>query len=164
MTQVSRRSRLRLEAILPDGKVGGFDAKQSPSCARMITSGALLLITAARRGRHCRRSKVTLDGVSVAAPPSTQPDVPLFSMSSIVWVLFVVVFFISPISGFFLRLLFGGMVGPRRRGAGWGMRGSGYGGGGSWGGGGFGGGGGGGGGFGGFGGGSFGGGGASGSW
>jgi len=103
-----------LEAILPDGKVGGFGREAIPFLRQNDLQRRPTSHYAARRGRHCRRSKRShWMASSVAAPPSTQPDVPLFSMSSIVWVLFVVVFFISPISGFFLRLLFGGMVGPR---------------------------------------------------
>src|SRR5260370_41082688 len=78
-------------------------------------------------------------------------------MSSIVWLLIMVIFIFSPAFGFILQLLFGGFIGPRRRSGSW-MGGPRYGGGGGgcWGGGGVGGGGvvGGGGGPGGFGGGA----------
>jgi uncharacterized protein len=151
-----------LEPILPDGKVGGFGREMVPLLQRNDYGGALTLLTerialviAADRG-------VTLDTAAGAPLPSRAPDNSLFPMSSIVWLLLLVVFLFSPVLGFILRLLFGGWIGPRRRSGPW-MGGIGYGGG-SWGGGGFGGGGGSGGGFGGFGGGSFGGGGASGSW
>jgi uncharacterized protein len=157
-----------LEPILPDGKVGGFGREAVPLLRQGDYSGAVLLLTERVASVIAADRNVTLNTLSAgvpaeAAPPSTEFDNPLFPMSSMIWLLVIVVFLFFPISGIFLRLLFGGMIGPRRRGRGWGTRGPWYGGGGSWGGGGFGGGGGGGG-FGGFGGGSFGGGGASGSW
>jgi uncharacterized protein len=150
-----------LEAILPDGKVGGFGREAVPLLRQNDYSGAVLLITERVASVIAADQNVTLDSLSGTAPSSAEPDNPL-PISGIVWLIIIVVFVFFPISGFFLRLLFGGMMGPRRRGGGWGMGGPGFGGG-SWGGGGFGGGGGGGG-FGGFGGGSFGGGGAGGSW
>ncbi len=159
-----------LEAILPDGKVGGFGREMVPLLQRNDYSGALTLLTERIAGIIAADRGVTLKSLSGAVPPPVEPDNSLFPMSSIVWLLIFVVFIFSPALGFILRLLFGGFIGPRRRRASW-MGGPRYGGGvwasgGSWGGGGFGGGGfgGGGGGFGGFGGGSFGGGGASGSW
>lgn len=155
-----------LEAILPDGKVGGFGREAVPFLRQGDYSGAVLLMTQRVAAVIAEDQKVALDNLSGApqaepSPPLGEPDTSL-PISSIVWLIIIVVFVFFPISGFFLRLLFGGMIGPRRRGGGWGMGGPGFGGG-SWGGGGFGGGGGGGG-FGGFGGGSFGGGGAGGSW
>jgi len=159
-----------LEAILPDGKVGGFGREMVPLLQRNDYSGALTLLTERIAGIIAAGRGVTLKSLSGAVPLPVEPDNSLFPMSSIVWLLIFVVFIFSPALGFILRLLFGGFIGPRRRSASW-MGGPRYGGGvwasgGSWGGGGFGGGGfgGGGGGFGGFGGGSFGGGGASGSW
>lgn len=150
-----------LEAILPDGKVGGFGREAVPLLRQNDYSGAVLLMTERVAAVIAEDQKVTLDSLSgvpqaVATTPSAEPDNSL-PLSGVVWIIIIVVFVFFPISGFFLRILFGGMMGPGRRGGGWGM------GGGSWGGGGFGGGGGGGG-FGGFGGGSFGGGGAGGSW
>lgn len=150
-----------LEPILPDGKVGGFEREAVPLLRQGDYSGAVLLITQRIAAVIAEDQNVTLDTLSGAPLPSAEPDNSMLPMSSIVWLVIIVVFLFFPISGLFLRLLFGGMTGPRRRGGGWGMGGLWYGGGGSWGGGGFGGGGGG---FGGFGGGSFGGGGASGSW
>ncbi|MBZ5659761.1 MAG: TPM domain-containing protein [Acidobacteriia bacterium] len=155
-----------LEAILPDGKVGGFGREAVPFLRQGDYSGAVLLMTQRVAAVIAEDQKVTLDSLSgglqtETSPPSAEPDNSL-PISSIAWLIIIVFFVFFPISGFFLRLLFGGLVGPRRRGGGWGMGGPGFGGG-SWGGGGFGGGGGGGG-FGGFGGGSFGGGGAGGSW
>jgi uncharacterized protein len=154
-----------LEAILPDGKVGGFGREMVPLLRQNDYGGAATLITERIAAVIAADRGVTLDASSSAVPPSPQPDNSLFSMSSIVWLLIFVVFIFSPALGFILRLLFGGFIGPRRHGGSW-MGGPRYGGGmwgggGSWGGGGFGGGGGG---FGGFGGGSFGGGGAGGSW
>ena len=150
-----------LEAILPDGKVGGFGREMVPSLQRNDYGGAVTLLTERIASVIAADRGVTLDTAAGAPAPSPGPDHSLFPMSSIVWLLIFVVFLFSPVLGFILRLFFGGWIGPRRRGGPW-MGGAGYGGG-SWGGGGFGGGGGGGG-FGGFGGGSFGGGGASGSW
>jgi uncharacterized protein len=151
-----------LEPILPDGKVGGFGREAVPLLRQNDYSRAVLLITERVASVIAADQNVVLDSLSGTAPTSAEPDNSPLPMSSIVWLLIIVVFVFFPISGFFLRLLFGGMSGPRRRGGGWGMGGPWVGGGSSWGGGGFGGGGGGG--FGGFGGGSFGGGGAGGSW
>ena len=150
-----------LEPILPDGKVGGFGREMVPLLQRNDYSGALTLLTERIASVIAADRGVTLDTAAGAPPPSPAPD-SSFSLSNFVWLLIFIVFLFFPVLGFILRLLFGGLIGPRRRGGPW-MGGMGYGGG-SWGGGGFGGGGGGGGGFGGFGGGSFGGGGASGSW
>ncbi len=151
-----------LEAILPDGKVGGFGREMVPLLQRNDYAGAVTLLTEKIAAVIAADRGVTLNTLAGAAPPSAEPDNPLFPASSIVWLLIFVIFLFSPALGFILRLLFGGWIGPRRRGGSW-MGGPRYGGGswggsGSWGGGGFGGG------FGGFGGGSFGGGGASGSW
>jgi uncharacterized protein len=155
-----------LEAILPDGKVGGFGREMVPLLQRTDYGGAVTLLTERIAAVIAADRGVTLDTFSGVASPSAEPDTSLFPASSIVWLLIFVIFLFSPVLGFILRLLFGGWIGPRRRGGGWWMGGPRYGGGmwgggGSWGGDGFGGGGGG---FGGFGGGSFGGGGASGSW
>jgi uncharacterized protein len=152
-----------LEAILPDGKVGGFGREMVPLLRQNDYGGALTLITERIAAVIATDRGVTLDSLSGGAIPSTSPEPAdsLFRGPNLVAILIFVVFIFFPVLGFILRLLFGGLALPRRRGGPW-MGGMGYGGG-SWGGGGFGGGGGGGG-FGGFGGGSFGGGGASGSW
>jgi uncharacterized protein len=147
-----------LEAILPDGKVGGFGREMVPLLQRNDYGGAVTLLTERIAAVIAADRGVTLDTLSGAAPPSREPNTFPFSVSNLAWLLIFFLFF--PVSGFILRLLFAGSMGSRRRSGGWWMGGTGYGGG-SWGGGGFGGGGGG---FGGFGGGSFGGGGASGSW
>jgi uncharacterized protein len=154
-----------LEAILPDGKVGGFGREMVPLLRQNDYGGALTLLTERIASVIAADRGVTLDTLSGATAPRAEPDSSLFPMSSLVWLLIIIIFLLSPASRFILPLLFGGWIGPRRRGGSW-MGGPRYGGGswsggGSWGGGGFGGGGGG---FGGFGGGSFGGGGASGSW
>jgi uncharacterized protein len=154
-----------LEAILPDGKVGGFGREMVPLLQRNDYGGAVTLLAERIAAVIASDRGVTLDNLSGAASPSSEHDHSLFPMSSIVWLLIIVIFLFSPALGFVVQLLFGGWIGPRRRSGSW-MGGPRYGGGmwgggGSWGGGGFGGGGGG---FGGFGGGSFGGGGASGSW
>jgi uncharacterized protein len=159
-----------LEPILPDGKVGGFEREAVPFLRQNDYSGAILLITQRVASVIAEDQKVTLGTLRGVPPPAAEPpDTSLFPASSLVWLLFVVIFFLSPASNFIFTFLFGASVVSRRRGRWW-MGGPPYGGGswgsggGSWGGGGFGGSGGGGGGFGGFGGGSFGGGGASGSW
>jgi uncharacterized protein len=152
-----------LEGILPDGKVGGFGREMVPLLRQNDYSGAVTLLAERIAAVIAADRGLTLDSLSGAAIPSAspQPEVSLFRGPNLVAILIFVIFIFFPVLGFILRLLFGGLVLPRRRGGPW-MGGMGYGGG-SWGGGGFGGGGGGGG-FGGFGGGSFGGGGASGSW
>jgi uncharacterized protein len=149
-----------LEPILPDGKVGGFGREAVPFLERSDYGAAALLLTQQVAAVIAQDRKVTLDSFSGVASSPAERRTALFSMSSIVWLLIMVILIVSPVFGFILQLLFGGFIGPRRRGGLW-MGGPGSGGG-SWGGGGFGGGSGGG--FGGFGGGSFGGGGASGSW
>jgi uncharacterized protein len=150
-----------LEPILPDGKVGGFGREAVPFLQRSDYDGATLLLTERVAAVIAEDQKVTLDTLAGAAPPSEPGNSP-FPMSSLVWLVIVIVFLFFPVAGFFLRLLFGGAASYRRGSGGAWMGGPWYGGGaggggGSWGGGG-------GGGFGGFGGGSFGGGGASGSW
>ena len=154
-----------LEAILPDGKIGGFGREAVPYLQRSDYGGAILLLTQRVAAVIAQDRKVTLDSFTGVVSSPAERNTALFTMSSIVWLLIMVIFIFSPAFGFILQLLFGGFIGPRRRSGSW-MGGPRYGGGvwgggGSWGGGGFGGGGGG---FGGFGGGSFGGGGASGSW
>jgi uncharacterized protein len=156
-----------LEGILPDGKVGGFGREAVPFLRQNDYSGAALLMTERVAQVISADQNVTLTSLSDAPPPPPEPDHSLFPMSSIVWLLIFVIFLVSPVAGFILNLVFGGLIGsrrgrgswggPRYGGGGWYGGGWSGGGGGSWGGGG-------GGGFGGFGGGSFGGGGASGSW
>src|SRR5882672_3878289 len=68
-----------LEAILPDGKVGGFGREAIPFLRQNDYGGAVLLITQRVAAVIAEDQKVTLDGVSVGTPPSTQPDAPLFS-------------------------------------------------------------------------------------
>jgi uncharacterized protein len=150
-----------LEAILPDGKVGGIGREAVPYLRQNNYDAALLLmarrvadVIAADRG-------VTLTGTPGAAPPPAAESTRLTAGE--IFLLIFAIFFVFSI----LRRSGGGRgSGLNRHGGGGGgwwigpMMGSGFGGGGFGGGGG----GGGGGGFGGFGGGSFGGGGASGSW
>jgi uncharacterized protein len=149
-----------LEAILPDGKVGGFGREMVPLLRQNDYGGSVTLLTERIAGVIAADRGITLDALSGATTPSSEPDASPFHGSNSIRLFIFVIFLFFPVLGFILRLLFGGFMGPRRRGGPW-MGGMGYGGG-SWGGGGFGGGGGGG--FGGFGGGSFGGGGAGGSW
>src|SRR5258708_4151159 len=93
-----------LEAILPDGKVGGFGREAVPFLRQGDYNSAVLLLTQRVAAVIAEDQKVALDNLSGAAPSSAAPDNPLFPISSIVWLLIVVVFLFSPIAGFFLRL------------------------------------------------------------
>ena len=150
-----------LEPILPDGKVGGFGREAVPLFRQNDYSGAALLMAERVAAVIAEDRKITLNLLSAEpAAARSEPErspVPVFGA---IRALIFVIFILFPVFGFILRWLFGGAIGPRRRG---GYGGGGWYGGGSWGGGGFSGGGGGGG-FGGFGGGSSGGGGAGGGW
>jgi len=152
-----------LEAILPDGKVGGFEREIVPVLRQNDYSGAVLLITQRVAAVIAEDQKVTLDNLSGVSAPQPQSDNSPAPLGNLVEFLIIAVFIFFPLIGFLLRLFFGfGGSRRSRRGGGMWMGGPWYGGGsmgggGSWGGEG-------GGGFGGFGGGSFGGGGASGSW
>ena len=150
-----------LEPILPDGKVGGFGREAVPLFRQNDYSGAALLMAERVAAVIAEDRKITLNSLSgePAAAPSEPERSPVPVFGAIRALIFVI-FILFPVFGFILRWLFGGAIGPRRRG---GYGGGGWYGGGSWGGGGFSGGGGGGG-FGGFGGGSSGGGGAGGGW
>jgi len=136
-----------LEAILQDGKVGGFGREAVPSLKASDYNSAVLLLTDRVAGVIAEDSHVEITHGREVAPvapdmePQTGPSTGFLGLILIVIILIVV---FSPLR----RLLFWGLLlgGGGRSG-------------GSWGGGGFGGGG-----FGGFGGGSSGGGGASGSW
>jgi uncharacterized protein len=152
-----------LEAILPDGKVGGFEREAVPLLRQNDYSGAVLLITQRVSAVIAEDQKVALDSLSGVAPPVPESENSPSPLGNLGGLLIFAVFLFFPLIGFLLRLFFGfgGSSRSRRGGEMW-MGGPWYGGGsmgggGSWGGGG-------GGGFGGFGGGSFGGGGASGSW
>jgi uncharacterized protein len=152
-----------LEAILPDGKVGGFEREAVPLLRQNDYSGAVLLITQRVAAVVADDQKVTLDTLAGVPTPAPESDNSPAPSGNLVEILIFAVFLFFPLIGFLLRLFFGfGGSARSRRGGGMWMGGPWYGGGsmgggGSWGGGG-------GGGFGGFGGGSFGGGGASGSW
>ncbi len=111
-----------LEAILPDGKVGGFGREAVPFLQRNDYDGAVILLTQRVAAVIAIDQNVTLDALSGIAPPApaSEPDNSLFPMSSIVWLLIFVVFLFSPGLGFILRLLLGGsMVTPRRGGGMW---------------------------------------------
>ena len=150
-----------LEPILPDGKVGGFGREAIPFFRQNNYSDAISLMTQRVASVIAEDRKISLDSTSESPVPSEEPpDNPLFTMSSVIFILFVIIFFLSPASNFLLAFLFGQSVISNRR-RNWWSGGPPFGGGG-WssggGGGGFGGG------FGGFGGGSSGGGGAGGGW
>jgi uncharacterized protein len=159
-----------LEAILPDGKVGGFGREAVPLLRSGDYAGAITLMTSRVASVIAQDAGVTLDNQPQTGATRPRP-VPGGGVGAVV-VIFILFFIVISI----LRAIFRGGRGGRGSGGSgfwsgllWGTllnnmgggRGGGYGGGGF---GGFGGGGGGGGGFGGFGGGSTGGGGAGGSW
>jgi len=145
-----------LEAILPDGKVGGFGREAVPYLRANNYDGAILLMTRRVADVIANDRGITLTG-SAPLSPELEPSSPRIPPV----VILLGIFFLF----YAIRAVLSAGAGPqsRRRGGGWWMGpmiSGGFGGGG-FGGGGFGGGGGG---FGGFGGGSFGGGGAGGSW
>jgi len=159
-----------LEAILPDGKVGGFGREAVPLLRQNDYSDAALLLTRRIAAVIAQDRGVALDTTSGPALPESQvPQEPPgndAASGTFTWIfnLFIVLILLGPFLGFLFQIFFGTSAGSARSRRNWWIGGPGYGGG-MWGGGGFGGGGGsGGGGFGGFGGGGFGGGGASGGW
>ncbi len=154
-----------LEAILPDGKVGGFQREAIPLMRSGDYSKALLLVTDRVAEVIAQDAGIQLTTEHVARPPPEsggQPGSGISTGGVILLIIIVLVVLFTPLRSVLFWMLFSGMFG-----GGGGYRGGGGFGGGGFGGGGFGGGGfggGGGGGFGGFGGGSSGGGGASSSW
>jgi uncharacterized protein len=139
-----------LEAILPDGKVGGFGRETVPLLKQNDYNGAVQLLTSRVAAVIAQDAGVQLTGMPAPAPAEA-PEEEQHSGSPVLVILGVllIVMLIPPLR----RLLFWFLLFNMGGGGGWGDGGHG---------GGFGGGGGGG--FGGFGGGSSGGGGASGSW
>ena len=136
-----------LEAILPDGKVGGFGREAVPLLKQGDYNGAVRLLTSRVAQTIAQDSGIQLSG---AEPPSAEPQEQEHSAAPVLVLLalLLIILFIPPLR----RLLFWFLLFNMGGGCGWGSgRGGGFGGGG-------------GGGFGGFGGGSSGGGGASGSW
>jgi uncharacterized protein len=134
-----------LEAILPDGKVGGFGREAVPLLRQNNPNGAVLLLAERVADVIAQDSGIQLTGPRPRAPARDRGE-PNISLAKVIIFLVVgLIVLLSPLRSLLFWLLLSG-------------------GGGGWGGGGLGGGGGGGGGFGGFGGGSSGGGGASGSW
>jgi len=109
-----------LEPILPDGKVGGFGREAVPLLRQNDYSGAVLLITQRVAAVIAEEKNVTLDslnGVPAAAAPAAPENNDVhFSTPNIIFLLIFIIFILSPVLGFILRLLFGGITGP---GSGW---------------------------------------------
>jgi uncharacterized protein len=146
-----------LEAILPDGKVGGIGRDAVPYLRQNNYDAAVTLMTSEVATVIAADRGITLTGI--VTMPRRQNNAPsaLGEIFLLLFLIFIIFSIFRRAGGPGSRMGPGGWVGPMMGGMGGGMMGGGWGGG-------FGGGGGGGGGFGGFGGGSFGGGGASGSW
>jgi uncharacterized protein len=151
-----------LEAILPDGKVGGFGREMVPLLRTGDYAGAVTLMTARVASVIAQDAGVTLDNQPRLGPPRQRPAPAGPGVVLILILVFLVVGVLRVIftgvgggrgtgSGFWSGLLLSMLFSNMGRGGG-GFGGGGFGGGGS------------GGGFGGFGGGSTGGGGAGGSW
>jgi uncharacterized protein len=162
-----------LEAILPDGKVGGFRREVVPYLARGDYAAGLTLMTSRIASVIAQDAGVTLEGIQAPPAPRSAPNPGDQGAGPLIGILFVIIVVVIVWAivrgggggygrggGFWSGLLWGILLNSMG-----GKRG-GYGGGGGFGGGGFGGGGfgGGGGGFGGFGGGSTGGGGSFGGY
>jgi len=145
-----------LEAILPDGKVGGFQREAIPLMRSEQYSQALLLVTSRVAQVIADDAGVQLTNAAPPAPaePTRQPGIHLSLGGIILIVIVILIVLFTPLRTLLFWMLFSNLF-DGRGGGGWSGGGGGFGG--------FGGGGGGGG-FGGFGGGSFGGGGASSSW
>jgi uncharacterized protein len=136
-----------LEAILPDGKVGGFGREAVPLLRQNNPNGAVLLLAERVADVIAQDAGIQLTGPRLAGSVRDrgEPKQKISLATAIIFLVVGLVVLLTPLRSLLFWLLLSG-------------------GGGGWGGGGFGGSGGGGGGFGGFGGGSSGGGGASGSW
>jgi uncharacterized protein len=136
-----------LEAILPDGKVGGFGREAVPLLRQSDYNGAVSLMTARVANVIAQDAGVQLtNSPQFQSRPEQRPETGPSVGNVIIFIIVIIIVLATPLrSILFWMLLSGG-----GRGGGWG--GGGFGGGG------------GGGGFGGFGGGSTGGGGAGGSW
>ena len=142
-----------LEAILPDGKVGGFGREAVPYLKRGDYDGAVSLLASRVVDVIAKDAGVE---ITTSEPRRIEPDAPPsdtgLSTGKVVALIVIIIILLAvpPLRRLlFYMLLFGGFGGGNRGGGGW--SGGGFGGGG-------------GGGFGGFGGGSTGGGGAGGSW
>ena len=154
-----------LEAILPDGKVGGFGREMLPLLRQRQYGAALLQISSEIASTIAADRGITLSQGVPTTPPAELPPSSSFGISPLVLDILVLLFIFGAwrLLPFLFALLIGFRYPRRRSSRGWWMGPTGGWGGGGWAGGGFGGGGGGGG-FGGFGGGASGGGGAGGGW
>jgi uncharacterized protein len=119
-----------LEAILPDGKVGGFGREAVPFLQRSDYDGAALLLTQRVAAVIAADQKITLDTLSGVSPPEPESSNGPARLGNLVSTLFIVIFLLFPFLGFLLRLFFGSSINSRRRGGGMWMGGPWYGGGG----------------------------------
>src|SRR5258706_2062795 len=108
-----------LEAILPDGKVGGFGREMIPLLQRNDYGGAVTLLTERIAAVIAADRGVTLDTLTGAASPSSEPDASPFHGSNIIGLLIFVIFLFFPVLRFILRPFFAGFIGPRRPAVGW---------------------------------------------
>lgn len=140
-----------LEAILPDGKVGGFQREATPLMRAGNYSQALLLVTTRVANVIAQDAGVQINAPQLAAPlpePEEQRGKGISAGGILLLVIVILIILFTPLRSILFWMLFSGMFGGGGRG-GFGGGGGAFGGGG---------------GFGGFGGGSSGGGGASSSW
>src|SRR5260221_14667697 len=80
-----------LEAILPDGKVGGFGREMIPLLQRNDYGGAVTLLTERIAAVIAADRGVTLDTLTGAASPSSEPDASPFHGSNIIGLLIFVI-------------------------------------------------------------------------
>src|SRR5258708_21727859 len=85
-----------LEAILPDGKVGGFGREMIPLLQRNDYGGAVTLLTERIAAVIAADRGVTLDTLTGAASPSSEPDASPFHGSNIIGLLIFVIFLFFP--------------------------------------------------------------------
>src|SRR6266481_3583477 len=113
-----------LEAILPDGKVGGFGREMVTLLQRNDYSGAVTLLTEKIAAVIAADRGVTLDslGASVTPEPVSDTSSPIssFILRNLLVLVILAFFLMAPVLNFILALLFGPSI-RSRRGGGWWM-------------------------------------------